>query len=410
MALARFKWFFIMGVVPLPWIALRILGVTADPIFIVVLTGLGITASAFILTWAAEAAEHDFAGPLVLLLLALIAVLPEYAVDGTLAWEAGKDISFAPFAVANMTGANRLLVGIGWSVVVFVVFIKMRLGGSVSSVGKVSITLPATQRLDCAILFFATLYAFFIALKGSLNWYDTAVLFAIFGFYFLRVSRITAAKMAVVGPAKAIADITARRKRVGLWVALMAYATCAIFLSAEPFAHGLIDVGKSFNIDEFLLVQWLAPLASEAPEFTIAIIFALRLAAGKGLGILVSSEVNQLTLLIGTLPLLFMISHGGITAFALDGRQTHEIYLTAAQSLFAVTLLANLSLSLKEACLLAGLFLTQFFIPDGSSRMIFTFIYLGLAALNILRAPRASVSTWKAVCSSLYRTPSIHKT
>ena len=115
----RFKWFLVAGSVPLPWIALRFLGVHADPLLVVLLTGAAIMSAAFILTWAAEAAESDVAGPIMIMTLALVAVLPEYAVDGTFAWKAGQDLAFAPYAVANMTGANRLLIGIGWSTIVF---------------------------------------------------------------------------------------------------------------------------------------------------------------------------------------------------------------------------------------------------------------------------------------------------
>ena len=52
---------------------------------------------------------------LVLKALALIAVLPEYAVDFAFAAKAGQDPEkYAPLALANMTGGNRLLIGVGW--------------------------------------------------------------------------------------------------------------------------------------------------------------------------------------------------------------------------------------------------------------------------------------------------------
>ena len=63
---------------------------------------------------------------LALTVLALIAVLPEYAVDFTFAWKAGEDPDkFAPLALANMTGGNRLLIGIGWSMVVLLAAWRM---------------------------------------------------------------------------------------------------------------------------------------------------------------------------------------------------------------------------------------------------------------------------------------------
>ena len=62
-------------------------------------------------------------------MLALIAVLPEYAVDFVFTWKAGKDPDeYAPLALANMTGGNRLLIGVGWSLVVLLAAWRMQDG------------------------------------------------------------------------------------------------------------------------------------------------------------------------------------------------------------------------------------------------------------------------------------------
>ena len=95
-------------------------------------------------------------------------------------------------------------------------------------------------------------------------------------------------------------------------VVLLLYAAAAIFASAEPFADGLVHSGVQLGIDEFLLVQWLAPLASEAPEFLFAGILAYRGRAGVAMGALLSSKVNQWTLLIGGLPIAYALSSLGI--------------------------------------------------------------------------------------------------
>ena len=79
--------------------------------------GLGIVSAAFTMSWGAEAAERDVPRAVALIVVALLAVLPEYAVDVVLAWKAGADPAFAPYTVANMTGSNRLLLGIGWPTV-----------------------------------------------------------------------------------------------------------------------------------------------------------------------------------------------------------------------------------------------------------------------------------------------------
>ena len=130
------------------------------------------------------------------------------------------------------------------------------------------------------------------------------------------------------------------------------FAAGVILASAEPFADGLIHTGEKLGIDKFLLVQWLAPLASEAPEMIIAILFVLRAKPASGLGTLVSSKVNQWSLLIATIPLVYAIAHRSFAAMPLDGQQVEEVFLTAAQSAFAVAVLASLSISRGEAMML----------------------------------------------------------
>ena len=83
------------------------------------LPGLAIFGSAALLSWGAELAQLEISQALALAFLALVAVLPEYAVDMYLAWTAAKDPTYITFAAANMTGANRLLIGLGWPTVLF---------------------------------------------------------------------------------------------------------------------------------------------------------------------------------------------------------------------------------------------------------------------------------------------------
>ena len=104
------------ALLPLPWmLAHEFPGLGLQPELVAVLSGLAILGAAFLLSWATELAERDIPQALAILFLALMSVLPEYAVDLHFAWAAGKDPSYAPYAVANMTGANRLLIGIGWA-------------------------------------------------------------------------------------------------------------------------------------------------------------------------------------------------------------------------------------------------------------------------------------------------------
>jgi cation:H+ antiporter len=157
--------------------------------------------------------------------------------------------------------------------------------------------------------------------------------------------------------------------------------------AAEPFANGLVGSGAALGIDRFLLVQWLAPLASEAPELIVATMFALRLRGDDALGTLLSSKVNQWTLLVGSLPLAYLLGGGG-GALHLDGRQTEEFLLTAAQAVLGVAMLVDLALDRWEAAALFGLFALQFPFPNTNVRLAFAAFYLAAAAMILIRHRR----------------------
>ena len=78
------------------------------------------------------------------------------------------------------------------------------------------------------------------------------------------------------------------------------------------------------------------------------------------LGALVSDKINQWTLLVGMIPVVYAFGTGHLTGFPLDARQHEEFFLTAAQSLFAVALLLRLRLGLTCAVTLLTLFVVQF--------------------------------------------------
>ena len=364
--------------VTVPALYLRVTGSHIELVTDTALYGLAIVAAAFLLAWAAEAAEVDISQALAVAFIAFVAVLPEYAVDLTFAWKAGQDPEFAPFAVANMTGANRLLIGVGWSAVFFIFWIRTR--GHVLSLGR-------GNALDVVALGAATLYSLTIPFKGSISLFDTVILFAIFVAYIYGVSRAEGEEPHLVGPAAWLGGLTQKRRRAAnAW--LFIFSAVVILGSAEHFAEGLVESGTKLGIDEFLLVQWLAPLASEAPEFLIAGILAFRGRAAVGLAALLSSKVNQWTLLVGGLPVAFSISGGTLGGLPLDGRQTEEVFLTAAQSLFAVMVLVNLSLGRYEAGALLGLFLIQFLIPISEVRLVIAGIYIVLAVVLLVRERR----------------------
>jgi len=340
------------------------------------LFGLAIVGAAFILSWAAEIAQLDIPGGLALALLALIAVLPEYAVDFVFTWRGGQSVrlygaacpsdeaglaSPCSLALANMTGANRLLIGLGWSSVVFIAWYRARrrLRIEPAAPAFTGIRLERSHAVEVAYLATATVYSLTLPLKHSITPFDAVVLITLFGLYMRRLAKAPAEEPHLLGPARWIGAFTPRQRRLTVGL-LFAWAAFVILLCAEPFAHALVSAGRDYGISEFFLVQWLAPLASEAPEFIIAGLFAWRLQTSAALGALVSSKVNQWTLLVGSLPLVFAISSRSLHGLPIAGSQRLELLLTAAQSLFAVAVISNLRMSIREAWWIFGLFWAQF--------------------------------------------------
>ena len=255
----------------LPGIALRLAGVHLTPPMMAFTAGVAILGASFLLLWACDAIQTDVSQALALAVVALLAVLPEYAVDMYFTWQAGKHPGgdYAHYAVANMTGANRLLIGVAWGVIALIFWLRHRQ----------AVRLDSDRRLELAFLGLATAYAFVIPIKGSLAWYDGVVFLGLYVWYIMLASKRPCAEVEAEGPAEVIIRLPKLHRRVSTGI-LFLFAGAAILANAEPFCEGLVATGKMFGINEFLLVQWLAPIASEAPEFVVALVFAWRGQAG----------------------------------------------------------------------------------------------------------------------------------
>jgi cation:H+ antiporter len=342
--------------------------------------GFAIIGAAFLLAWGVEVAQLDLPRALALSILALIAVLPEYAVDMVFAYKAGGDPDqYAHLAAANMTGANRLLIGIGWPLIFLLYWLH-------SGRRQRELRLEKGNTVELSFLALATFYAFILLLKGlvvsegsqsgRLDIFDTAVLGALFVGYVIANARSPQEEPHLVGPAATIATLSKGWRRAAS-AGLILSSAAVILLAAEPFGDGLVAGGKELGVPEFVLVQWLAPLASEAPEVTVISILVFHGLATSAMTAVISSKVNQWTLLVGTLAVVFSIGAGRLDALPLDSRQTEEFFLTAAQSFFAVILLSNLRLNRLGALTLFSLFVVQL----GLSTIDRSHLYFGVAYL-----------------------------
>ncbi|MDN5863798.1 MAG: sodium:proton exchanger [Gammaproteobacteria bacterium] len=371
---------------------------TLAPALAALVFGIAIIGGAFILSWAAEAAQVDINAGLALALLALLAVLPEYAVDFVFTWQCGGiyaqgspgltgESNVCSLALANMTGANRVLVGVGWPLVVLVASLavwRARRSGNKEITSKSTsageVRLAPNMSVEIVFLGIATLYSLTLPLKSNLMLWDSLVFIGIFAVYGWRLSKMQPTKPELLGVSQWVGDKDKRPRRA--WVsAMFVFAAVVILLTAEHFAENLVNTGQQLGISEFLLVQWVAPLASESPELIVACLYAWRLKADDSLGTLLSSKVNQWTLLVGSLPIVFAISATAFRGLPIDYHQRLELLITGAQSLFAVALLVDKSLTFRGATALLSLFLVQFFVSIFAGQQINQITIIVLSAL-----------------------------
>jgi len=227
-----------------PAVVVRLGGLALAPLLGAALFGVAILAAGFLLSWGAEAAERYLATGFIVALVALVTVLPEYAVDFYYALRAGQDPAsgYVAYAAANMTGANRMLIGLAWPLMVGLHAWRSRERG---------IALLRENAVEFMFLAIASLYAFVIVWKNTISVVDFVVLATLFGAYLWRTSRASneddELETDEPGPGAVIAALRpgARWATMG---AMTVLAAAIILLSAEPFAEALGASGRRLGV------------------------------------------------------------------------------------------------------------------------------------------------------------------
>ena len=343
--------------------------------------GLAILSGAFIISWAAEAAEMDISASLAIAILVFVTVLPEYAIEAVLAWDAGANFDSEFGAVtaetqrvaANLTGANRLLIGFGWSIVILFVWLKRR--ESLDVHGKLGRELP--------FLALAALPTFAIFFLEGVHVIMAAILLALYVAYLWMSAKEGAHEPELDGIAAWLGTLPAKWRRAAVLV-MFAYSTALIVVAADPFVQSLISTGRRFGVDDFILIQWIAPLASELPEVIVGVLFAVRGDPVAGISVFISSQLNKFTLLTGSMVVIFSLSASEILTFPLDNRQAVEFLLTAAVTLFGLVLIAGRILDWRAGVVLLALFVAQLLFSDSNYRLWFAYAYLGLSGVALI--------------------------
>jgi cation:H+ antiporter len=348
--------------------------------------------SAFLVAWGAEAAQFLMSQGLALAILAWLQTMPEFAVEAVIAWNAGQDpttcfVAAPPagchshLAIANFTGAIRLLIGLGWPMIYFVsAFARRR-------TGRTFAPLQLDDQHSVEILGTVPPLAYFtwIWVKSSIDLIDAAVLVAMYVGYLVVLWRFppeTEESLADAPVVSRWAYTRPGRWRIVAITGLFVVGGALIYVTAHPFLNSMLAVAATFGISQFVFVQWVAPFLSEFPEKVSAFHWASREGkAPMGLMNMLSSNVNQWTVLAAMIPIVFSLSRGEPAALPFDGAQRDEILLTVLQSVVAVLLLINMRFEWWNAALLFVLWLVQFLVAEW--RLEVGMVY-GLWALGLV--------------------------
>jgi cation:H+ antiporter len=342
-------------------------------------TAPAILLSALMIAWAAESAQYFVAQGFALAMLAWLQTLPEFAVEAVLAWHQQTHL-----LLANLTGALRLLTGLGWPAIYFTAawFHRRRTRQPLRR-----IVLEEHHSVEVVALMVPLLYIPVIAIKGSLTVYDGVVLILIYAAYLWILGKLPSEDHESIEDLEIIPRtiVKARRpNRIFAIGALFVAGGALIYFSAEPFLASLLALATLAGVPDFVFVQWIAPLVSEFPEMLSTLYWARRSdRAPMALMNMVSSNINQWTLLAAMLPIVYSISMGALTPIIFDAKQLMELWLTLGQAAIALVFLLNMELAWWEATALAVLFAIPFF--NSAVEPAITWIYFGWAGVEVVR-------------------------
>lgn len=352
-------------------------------------TAPAILLASLMIAWAAEASQYFVAQGFALAILAWMQTLPEFAVEAVLAWH-----QQAHLLLANLTGALRLLTGFGWPAIYFTAAFFHR---RIHRAPLRRIRLEDHHAVEVVGLLAALLYIPVVVWKGSLTVWDGAVLILIYASYLIILGKLPPEDHEEIDDLERIPRaivLAPRLRRILAIAALFAAGGALIYFSAEPFLASLLALATVAGVPQFVFIQWLAPLVSEFPEMASTLYWARRPdRASMALMNMVSSNINQWTLLTAMLPVIYSLSYGAPAPIVFDSKQQAELWLTLGQAGLAVMFLLNMEVAWWEATALAVLFAVPFFHAAAATIVAWIyFVWIGVECARMLigrRRPEA---------------------
>lgn len=344
-----------------------------------------VVAAAMIIAWAAEASEFSISQGLALAIVAIVQTLPEFFVEGAIAWNAGRDpTEWLPNVTANFTGANRLLTGLGWPLILFTALVQRRRNGTR---GANAISLRKEHSIEVVFMLGATVYYVPIWLRGSLEIVDTIILTGAFLTYMWVLSRLPSEEEdpeEILDASPLYIVKMPKRRRALTIMGLFTIAGLVFIVISKPFVDSINTIAEAlFGAGAgFFFIQWIAPFLSEFPEKVTAFHWARKVKlAPMALLNFVSSAVSELTALVAIIPIVFAVSFGGIAPVSIATHRD-EVLLTLAQSLYACACLLDLEYDTRNALVLFGLWLVSTAFVQ--TRFWVAIVFIALATVEVV--------------------------
>src|SRR5258705_13615969 len=205
-----------------------------------------ILAAALMIAWAAESAQYFIAQGFALAILAWLQTLPEFAVEAVLAWK--QQVSLL---LANLTGALRLLTGLGWPMIYATAAVAHRW-----KTGKPlkRIPLEPGHCIEVVGLLVCMAYAAVIWWKATLNLFDAGILIVIYGAYLMVLRRMPPEKPEGIEDLEFIPRTIVKSRRpvrIGMIAGLFLTGRLLIYFTAEPVLWSLLSLSSVLRAASF---------------------------------------------------------------------------------------------------------------------------------------------------------------
>ncbi|MFH1452713.1 MAG: hypothetical protein ABIH00_01880 [Armatimonadota bacterium] len=360
-----------------------------------------IIAAALLIGWGAEAAQFMISQGLAVAIIALLQVLPEFFVEAVIAWSKNVELM-----LANFTGSNRLLMGLGWPAIFFIYYYVHCF--KYKRKPKREIELKEEHSLEILALFAGSLYFIKILLTNKITLFDSFIFIIIFAYYFWCLSKLSPEKEEnikdLIPPPRILAEVKNKTKRAVYVLAIFILSGITLTFIAHPFLESMKAMAVLCGISAFLFVQWVAPFLTEFPEKLTSFYWASRVKlAPMALLNMISSKVNQWTLLIAMVPIVYSLSCRKAMFIPLNTHLNHEVLLTLIMTFYGSVCLLKFKFTRANAFVIFSLWFVQFLIPETRLSTAAAFLFFTLVEVIMHYKDMRFIPALKKTFAHIYK-------